>query len=583
MGSDPDYGHLRSFGCIAYVHQVKEKINPRAARGVFLGYAQGTKGYRVWLLKEEKVLITKDVVFNEERFFKDLKKEEDREVLHKESEAKTSNKKVTFSKKLEEFEGESSNSGGVDETQTPQAKETTEAEMGSETDSETEETQTHELDNYLLARDRERRTTKLPSKFEDADYLAYALSSVEDLELEEPRSYAEAIGSKYLGLRIGASDEEMISLKKNETWDYVERPKNHKVIGCKWIYKLKPEIPGIEPPRYKGRLVAKGYAQIEGIDYNDVSAPVVKHVSIHILLSAVVNYDLELEQLDVKTAFLHGVPKEIIYMEQLEGYVQKGKEKMVCLLKKSLYGLKQSPREWNHRFDTFMMKQNYRRSEYDPCVYMKGSTVEDMVYLLIYVDDMLIAANQMSKIQKLKDQLRAEFEMKDLGHARKILGMEILRDRSSSSLVLSQKDYIKKVLKTFGMEECRAVSTPLGSQFKLASLTKDNEAEQTRGMEDIPYTSAVGSLMYAMIGFRPDLAYAVEMVCRYMSKPGKDHWLAVKWIMRYIKGSLDLGLTFIKEDKFEVRGYCDSDYAADLDKRRSIAGYIFTVGGNTLS
>lgn len=269
--------------------------------------------------------------------------------------------------------------------------------------------------------------------------------------------------------------------------------------------------------------MAKGYAQIEGIYYNDVFAPVVKHVSIRILLSAVVNYDLELEQLDVKTAFLHGVLKERIYMDQPEGYVEKGKEKMVCLLKKSLYGLKQSPREWNHRFDTFMMKQDYRRSEYDPCVYMKGSTVEDMVYLLIYVDDMLIAAKQKSKIQKLKDQLSTEFEMKDLGPARKILGMDILRNRASCSLVLSQKDYLKKVLKNFGMEECRAVSTPLGSQFKLKSITKDEEAEQTRGMEDIPYTSAVGSLMYAMVGSTPDLAYAVGMVCGFMSKPGKDH------------------------------------------------------------
>ena len=244
---------------------MKEKINPRAARGIFLGYAQGTKGYRVWLLEEEKVVISKDVVFNEERFFKDLKKEEDQEALQKEVETKITKKKVTFSNNLEEFEGESSNSGGAVETQSSQTQETTEEEMRSETDSETEEPQTQELDNYLLARNGERRTLKPPSKFEDADYLAYVLSSTEDLELEEPRSYAEARQSKDWRLWIGASDEEMTSLEKNETWEYVERRKDQKVIGCKWIYKLKPEIPGLEPPRYKGRLVAKGYAQIEGI------------------------------------------------------------------------------------------------------------------------------------------------------------------------------------------------------------------------------------------------------------------------------------------------------------------------------
>lgn len=135
----------------------------------------------------------------------------------------------------------------------------------------------------------------------------------------------------------------------------------------------------------------------------------VKHVSIRLLLSAVVSYDLELEQLDVKTAFLHEVLKERVFMEQPEGYIKKGKESMVCLLRKSLYGLKQSPREWNHRFHTFMIEREYQRSEYDPCVYLKGSSVEDMVYLLLYVDDMLIASKEKSTIQKLKDQLSMDF------------------------------------------------------------------------------------------------------------------------------------------------------------------------------
>lgn len=169
--------------------------------------------------------------------------------------------------------------------------------------------------------------------------MAYALSSSEDIEIEEPKSYKEAMRSKDRKLWKGASDEEMVSLEKNETWEYVERPKEHKVIGNKWIYKLNPGIPGEgQPPRHRGRLVAKGYAQIKGIDYNEVFAPIVKHVSIRLLLSVVAHFDLELEQLDVKRALLHGILKERVYMEQPEGYGGKGKEKMLCLLKKSLYG-----------------------------------------------------------------------------------------------------------------------------------------------------------------------------------------------------------------------------------------------------
>jgi hypothetical protein len=186
-------------------------------------------------------------------------------------------------------------------------------------------------------------------------------------------------------------------------------------------------------------LVAKGYSQIPGIDFNDAIFPVVKHSSIRTLFSIVAMHDFELEQLDVKTAFLHGELEEVIYMDQPEGFVVPGKENLVCRLKKSLYyGLKQSPRQWYRRFDSFMVSHGFKRSDYDSCVYLKtinGSAI----YLLFYVDDILIAANGKSEIAKLKAQLNLEFEMKDLGVAKKILGVEIIRDRKSGTLYLSQR------------------------------------------------------------------------------------------------------------------------------------------------
>lgn len=154
----------------------------------------------------------------------------------------------------------------------------------------------------------------------------------------------------------------MISLKKNGTWDLVKKPEKKRVIGCRQVYKRKPRIPGVEDPRYKSRLVAKGYSQVEGIVYNEVFAPVVKHVSIRLMLSLVVNEDLQLEKLHVKTAFLNGTLDEEICMEQPEGFFVKGKEDWVCLLKKSLYGLKKSPRQWNKRFDEFMKDQKFKQS-----------------------------------------------------------------------------------------------------------------------------------------------------------------------------------------------------------------------------
>ena len=203
---------------------------------------------------------------------------------------------------------------------------------------------------------------------------------------------AEARRSKDWDKWNASMKEEKDSLDKNHTWDIVDRPPRHRVIGCKWIHKLKEGIPGVEEPRYKSRLVAKGFTQVEGVDYNEIFAPVVKHVSIRIILSYVVNVDAELEQMDVKTAFLHGNLDETIYMEQPEGYIAKGDGGKVCLLRKSLYGLKQSPRQWNLRFDSFIKKIGFTRCVKDPCVYMNKSKAGDNIYLLLYVDDMLIAA-----------------------------------------------------------------------------------------------------------------------------------------------------------------------------------------------
>ncbi|KAH9688522.1 hypothetical protein KPL70_015149 [Citrus sinensis] len=236
--------------------------------------------------------------------------------------------------------------------------------------------------------------------------------------------------------------------------------------------------------RYKARLVANGYAQKEGIDYNEVFSPVVKHWSIRILLAIVAQFDLELVQLDVKTAFLHGDLEEEIYMTLPNGFKVAGKENWVSKLTKSLYGLKQSPRQ---------------------CI---------------------IASKSKDEIEKLKTQLNQEFEMKDLDEAKKILGMEICRDRAR-----------------------------------------------------------VGSLMYAMVCTSPDISHAVSIVSRYMHNPGKGHWQAMKWILRYIQKTMDVGLLFERDDTLgqSVIRYVDSDYAGDFDKRRSTTGYVFTFAGGPFS
>jgi hypothetical protein len=229
--------------------------------------------------------------------------------------------------------------------------------------------------------------------------------------------------------------EEMDALDKNEAWDIVELPAGRKSVGRKWLFKKKFNAQG-KVEKYKARLVAKGYSQVEGIDFGEIFSPVAKLTSIRFILSIVASFDLEVEQMDVKTTFLHGDLEEEIYMKQPEGFVVKGKKELVCKLKKSLYGLKKSPRMWYQKFDTYILGLGFVRSRVDHCVYSK-QVGNHFIYVVLYVDDMLLVGNNMDVIKEMKSQLSSKFDMKDLGAANFIMGMEIKRDHANMKIWLN--------------------------------------------------------------------------------------------------------------------------------------------------
>ncbi|CAL8994262.1 unnamed protein product, partial [Prunus brigantina] len=510
-----DYKYLHIFGCPAYYHVRESKLDPRAKKALFMGFSTGVKGYRLWCPDEKKIVVSRDVTFDEAAMVNQNKHESEIEAT----------KTMSSSKQVELLK----TPVVPVRSDTTDTSPTVDSDEEDEDDEEEAPTQEPPQQQDSIAIRRSRREIRKPARF--TDIVAYALP---------------------------------------------------KAIGCKWVYAKKTESLGKDNVRFKARLVAKGYAQKEGIDYNEVFSPVVKHSSIRILLALVAQFDLELAQLDVKTAFLHGDLEEEIYMSQPEGFKVAGKENWVCKLQKSLYGLKQSPRQWYKRFDRFMIGQKYTRSHFDHCVYFRKLRDGTFIYLLLYVDDMLIACKSKVEIDRLKTQLSNEFEMKDLGEARKILGMEIERDRAKGKISLCQKQYLKKVLQRFGMNEnSKPVSTPLAPHFKLSASMSPKTGEESHYMAQIPYASVVGSLMYAMVCTRPDISQVVSIVSRYMHNPGKGHWQAVKWILRYILGTVDVGLLF-QQDKVTgqcVVGYVDSDYAGDLDKRRSTTGFVFSIAG----
>ena len=330
-----DYDTLHVFGSTAYYHVKESKLDPRAKKALFMGVTSGVKGYRLWCLSLKKIISSRDVTFDESAMLKKVTTDgKVSENTFQQPEGRLP--QVEGTQKLVEFQTTSVKP--VEDQQTEH-----ETDIGEEEVSNEEPQQQHDLP---IAINRPRRETRKPARFEDM--VAYAFPVVEE---GIPQTFLEENSSPDKEKWKKSMDEEMQSLVKNHTWKLARQPKGKKSIGCKSIHTQKEGFPSKNDVRYKARLVAKGYAQKKGIDYNEVFSPVVKHSSIRILLALVAQFDMELVQMDVKTTFLHGDLEEEIYITQPDGFKVAGKENWVCKLNKSLYGLKQSPRQWYKRFD----------------------------------------------------------------------------------------------------------------------------------------------------------------------------------------------------------------------------------------
>ncbi|KAH9685484.1 hypothetical protein KPL70_013981 [Citrus sinensis] len=447
-GKPTDYSYLHAFGCPVYVMynaQERTKLDPKSRRCIFLGYADGVNGYHGddGTIKEKSEIVSVYVENNPE---------------------------------------DSDSSEAAPEHEEQELVESEALEVRRST--------------------RERRPPTWHSEYVTEINVAYCLL----MEDGEPSTFHEALNNSDVALWMTVMQEEIEALHKNKTWELVPLPHGRKAIGNKWVYKIKRDG-NDQVERYRARLVVKGYAQKEGIDFNEIFSPVVRLTTVRIVLAILSS---------------------------------------------------------------------------DHCAYYKRFEDNDFIILLLYVDDMLVAGPNRDRIQELKAQLAREFEMKNLGPANKILGMQIHRDRNNRKIWLSQKNYLKKILRRFNMQDCKSISTPLPINFKLSSsMCPSNEAERNE-MSRVPYASAVGSLMFTMICTRPDIAQAVGAVSRYMANPGGEHWITVKRILRYIRGTSDVALCY-GGSEFIVRGYVDSDFAGDLDKRKSTTGYVFSLAGAAVS
>ena len=327
------------------------------------------------------------------------------------------------------------------------------------------------------------------------------------------------------------------------------------------------------PESYKARSVAQGFTQKFGSNYDETFCPVVRQESLRVLVALSVQCGLKLHQVDVTTAFLNGNLEEEVYMAQPKGFVKQGEEHLVCKLKKSIYGLKQSPRCWNAALDTHLRDMGFIQSTSDPCIYYMN-TGGDMFCLGVYVDDIILAGSSDDKIKEVKDTLSRKFEIKDMGKLHHFLGMSVVQNETRKTVWIGQTAYTENLLKKFEMEHCKPVSTPVNVGSKL-EIAKDEE----ESINQQQYQSAIGSLMYLSVSTRPDIAYTVGTLARFSSKPTKEHWTALKRVFRYLKGTTTHGILYSQNNSGECVGYSDADWAGDINDRKSTSGYVFQISG----
>ena len=526
-GVKPNVKHLKVFGCEAYAHIPKDerrKLDSKARKCIFMGYGTETKGYRLYDVNRARVIHSRDVLFDESTF-----------RVEKEPACEPQRRYVEL-----DFAG-----NDEQETEGQEIEDVVEEEPGPR---------------------RPGRNCPPPDRYGE-------WVNVLQEDIVEPATPEEAMaGSNKLKWK-SAMEKELKSLDTNDVWDLVELPPGRKAVGSKWVFKIKVSADG-SVERYKSRVVAQGYSQRHGQDYDETFSPVIRPECVRTIIALAAKKNLKLHQMDVTTAFLNGTLEEEVYMKQPEGSVKKGEEHLVCRLKKSIYGLKQSSRCWNTTLDHHLKTMGLQQSSSDPCLYK--TTKGEMVIVAVYVDDILLAAESNTRLAEVKKGISDRFEAKDLGELKSFLGVKI--SQRGGEIWLGQPGYSKKLLEKFGMKDAKPVSTPVDTSIK---LTKDGI--ETDGVDHGLYQSAVGSLLYLSLWTRPDITYAVSCVARFCANPLKEHWTAVKRIFRYLKGTQHLGLKYTNNETTECAGYCDADWAGNIDDRKSTSGYLFSLSGAPVS
>nr|GEY16282.1 hypothetical protein [Tanacetum cinerariifolium] len=504
------------WGCEAYVKRhTPDKLQQRYVKCIFVGYPKETMGYYFYYPTENKIVVERYADFLEKDFI--LQKEsvriielEDKDILPSENTCEH-----------------------------PIEKESLAPVVSQEED--------------VIPVRRSVRTHKAPDRLcqnieIDPDRLCFNVEVEEHSlgDLNEPANYKVALSDPEFEKWLVAMNAKMQSMYDNKVWRLVVLPPNAKVVKSKWIYKKKTDMDG-KVHIYKARLVAKGCTQTYGVDYEEIFSPVADIRAVRILIAIAAYYDYEIWQMDVKIKFLNGFLEEEIYMEQPEGFIDPNHPRKVCKLQRSIYELKQASRSWNKRFDEEIKKFDFHQNLDEPCVYQKASW-SNVIFLILYVDDIIIIGNHIPSLQEVKTYLGKCFSMKDLGEAAFIFGIKIYGDRSRWLIGLSQNVYLDKILKRHRMDNSKRGFIPMQVDLHLSKSQCATTSAEMKRMQNFPYASAVRSIMYAV---------------------------------RNTKGTF-LVYGGDPEAELRVNCYCDAGFETDRDDTKSQTGYVFVLNGGAV-
>lgn len=594
--SIPDLKHIRTFGSVAYAlidKDLRMKFDQKAVKLILVGYEEGSKAYRLLNKQTNRITISRDVKFVENDHLCKEKVDENVKKDQKYSNTKQVSKSGVIEVQLIpndiETKREARNENPASDPNIIEyfdvlQQEEVDASITEDSLDASRNTSSSSLSDSDIATTSDesnffgfteeagpRRSTRINKGIPPEKFVAGLVST----EFQEPASYNEAIKSKNSSKWKEAMDDEINSMYERQTWELQPLPAGKNPVGSKWLFKIKTDASG-NLVKFKARIVAQGYSQKYGEDFYEVYAPVVKLTSVRLLLSLAGKENLIVRQYDVKTAFLNGELEEEIFMKQPEGYIKPGQENLYCRLKKSIYGLKQAARAWNTKLNSILEKLEFRRGIGDKCLYSKKEN-EFWIYILIYVDDILIACKEEEIIKKYADSIGTEVQLNSLGDVKYFLGIET-RKNEKGIYCINQKGYIEKILKRFKLQNAKFSKIPMDPGYYKNSTANDLENNEL-------YRKAIGALLYLSVNTRPDIAASISILGRKVTNPNKGDWNEIKRVFKYLNGTKNYELKLGEESQLQncsLVGYADADWGANQADRKSNSGFLFKIFGATI-